>query len=34
MSVVWHHTRWLDWWMPEDEKKGIEPFFTDKVGKW
>ena len=33
MSVVWYPTRWRDWFLPEDEKKGIEPIFTDKVGK-
>ena len=37
MSGAWHSTRWEDWCMPEDEKKGIEPIFTDKdqhkVGK-
>ena len=31
MHVAWHPTRWC---MPEDEKKEIEPIFTDKVGKW
>ena len=31
MHVAWHPTRW---YMPEDEKKEIEPIFTDKVGKW
>ena len=30
MPVAWHLTRWWDWRMPEDEKKGIEPIFTDK----
>ena len=37
MSGAWHSTRWEDWCMPEEEKKGIEPIFTDKdqhkVGK-
>ena len=30
MSGAWHSTRWGDCCMPEDEKKGIEPIFTDK----
>ena len=30
MSVTWHPTRWWDWCLPKDEKKGIEPTFTDK----
>ena len=34
MSVAWHPTRWWGWCMEEDEKKGIEPIFIDKVGKW
>ena len=31
--VVWHKTRWWDWCLLEDEKKRIEPTFTDKVEK-
>ena len=30
MPVALHPTRWWDWCMPEGEKKGIEPIFTDK----
>ena len=30
MPVPWNPTRWWDWCMSEDEKKGIEPIFTDK----
>ena len=30
MPVVWHLGRWWDWCLPEYEKKGIEPIFTDK----
>ena len=30
MPVAWHPARWWDWCMPEGEKKGIEPSFTDK----
>ena len=30
MSVAWHPTRWCDWSMSEDVKKGIEPIFTDR----
>ena len=33
MSVAWHATRWWDWCLLEDEKKEIEPIFTDKAGK-
>ena len=36
-SVAWDPTRWWDWCLPEDDKKEIEPTFTDesqcKVGK-
>ena len=28
MFVAWHPTRWWDWCLPEDKKKGIEPSFT------
>ena len=27
MPVAWHPTRCWDWYMPDDEKKEIEPFF-------
>ena len=30
MLVTWHPTRWWDWYIPDNEKKGIEPIFTDK----
>ena len=33
MPVAWHPTKWWNWCLPEDEKKGIEQVFTDKVGK-
>ena len=29
MSVAWHPERSLDFWMLEDEKKEIEPIFTE-----
>ena len=32
-TVAWHSTRWWKWCLPEDEKKGKELIFTDKVGK-
>ena len=34
MPVAWHPARWWDWCLSEDEKKGVEPIFTDKVGKF
>ena len=34
MPVAWHPTRWWDWCLPEDKKKGMEPIFTNKVGKY
>ena len=40
MHAAWPPTRWWDWCMSEDQKKGIEPLFTDKNqlkksgGKW
>ena len=39
VSVAWHHAKWWDWCMPEDDKKGVETTFTDKNyykfhGKW
>ena len=33
MPVVWHLGRCWDWCLPEDDKKKIEPVFTDKVGR-
>ena len=37
MPAAWHPTRWSDWGLPEDDKKGIKPIFIDenyyKVGK-
>ena len=30
IHVPWHPTRWLDWCMPGDEERKIEPIFTDK----
>ena len=33
MPAAWHPTRWWDWCMPEDEKKGIKLIFIDKVGR-
>ena len=34
MSIAWHSTRWLDWCMSKNKKKGIKTNFTDKVEKW
>ena len=31
MPIAQDPTRWQDWCMPEHEKKGIEPIFTDKI---
>ena len=33
MPVVWHPTKWWDWFLPLDEKNGIKPTATDEVGK-
>ena len=30
MPKAWHPRRWLDWCMPEDEKKEIKQFLTDE----
>ena len=30
MPAEWHPTRWWDWCMPKDEKKGIKAAFNDK----
>ena len=29
MLVPWHPLRWWDWCLPEEEKKEIEPIFTE-----
>ena len=29
MPVAWHPKRWWNFYMPEDEKKEIEPIFTE-----
>ena len=29
MPVVWHPYIWWDWCMLEDEKKEIDPMFTE-----
>ena len=34
MPVAWHPKRWWDLCMSEDEKKEIDPIFTDKVEKF
>ena len=31
MRVAWHPERWWDWCLPEDEKKLVEPIFTDAI---
>ena len=33
MHASWYQKRWSDWCLQEDEKKGIEPIFTEKSGK-
>ena len=33
MPVAWNSARWWDWCMSGDEKKEIDPLFTDKVEK-
>ena len=33
MTVAWYPTGWWNCCLPEDEKKGIELIFTDKVEK-
>ena len=33
MLLMRHPLRWWDWCLSEDEKKRMEPIFTDKVGK-
>ena len=34
MPVTLHPTRWWDWCLSEGNKKGTEPSFWDKFGKW
>ena len=29
MPVAWHPDRWWNFCMPEDEKKEIQPLFTE-----
>ena len=29
MPVAWHPNRWWGWCVSEDEKKEIEPIFTE-----
>ena len=29
MTTAWHPKRWWNFWMSEDEKKEIEPTFTE-----
>ena len=33
MHASWYQKRWCDWCLQEDDKKGIEPIFTEKSGK-
>ena len=33
MPAACHPTRWRNWCMSENEKKQIDPIFTDKVGR-
>ena len=33
MPPGWHLTRWWYWCLLEDKTNGIEPIFTDKIGK-
>ena len=32
-TLAWTSTGWLDWCMPENERKEIEPSFTDKANR-
>ena len=32
-TLAWNSTGWLDWCMPEKERKEIEPSFTDKANR-
>ena len=31
MPVAQHPNKWWDWYMPEDEKKGIDPMFFEEL---
>ena len=31
MSIAWHPKRWWDWCFPGNEKKEIEPTFTEDL---
>ena len=31
MPVAWHHNRWWDWCMSEDQKKEIDPMFIEEL---
>ena len=33
MPLTWHTKRWWDWCFSENEKKEIEPIFTEKADK-
>ena len=34
LPVAWRPTGWWHLCLPELDKKGMEPIFVDKVGKW
>ena len=29
MPIAWHPKKWWNFWMSEDDKKEIEPIFTE-----
>ena len=31
MPIAWHPKRWWNWCLSEDEKKEIEPIFTEEL---
>ena len=31
MPVAWHHNRWCDWRVSENEKKEIDPTFIEEL---
>ena len=31
MPIAWHPKRWWNWRLSEDEKKEIEPIFTEEM---
>ena len=33
MPIAWHPKRWWNFCMSEDEKKEIEPIFTEELQK-